>query len=57
MKQEDEVVLKVTKEVVIKFIEIGRLSVNSFDEVFKQIHKTVHDSVKEMASEKPKGKK
>ena len=57
MKQDEELVLKVTKEVVIKFIEIGRLSVNSFDEIFKQIHKTVHESVKEMASEKPKGKK
>ena len=33
MKQEDELALKVTKEIVIKFIEIGRLSVNSFDEV------------------------
>jgi hypothetical protein len=45
MKQEDELVLKVTKEIVIKFIEIGRLSVNSFDEVFRQIHGTVHDSL------------
>ena len=44
MKQEDELVLKVTKEIVIKFIEIGRLSVNNFDEVFRQIHDTVHDS-------------
>lgn len=57
MKQDEELVLKVTKEVVIKFIEIGRLSVNSFDEIFKQIHKTVHESVKEMAADKPKGKK
>ena len=45
MKQEDELVLKVTKEIVIKFIEVGRLSVNSFDEVFRQIHETVHDSL------------
>ncbi|MFC1863511.1 conjugal transfer protein TraB [Thermodesulfobacteriota bacterium] len=47
MRQEDELVLKVTKEVVIKFIEIGRLSVNSFDEVFKQIHETVYESLQE----------
>ena len=47
MKQEDELVLRVTKEIVIKFIEIGRLSVNSFDEVFKQIHETVHESLQE----------
>jgi hypothetical protein len=45
MKQEEELVLKVTKEIVVKFIEMGRLSVNAFDEVFKQIHKTVGDSL------------
>ena len=47
MKQEEELVLKVTKEIVVKFIEMGRLSVNSFDEVFRQVHKTVRDSLKE----------
>jgi len=50
MKQEDELILKVTKEIVIKFIEIGRLSVNSFDEVFKQIHQTVHESLIERST-------
>lgn len=45
MKQEDELVLKVTKEIVIKFIEVGRVSANSFDEVFRQIHSTVYDSL------------
>ena len=45
MQKEDELVLKVTKEIVIKFIEIGRLSVDSFDKVFRQIHETVHDSL------------
>ena len=51
MKQEDEIILKVTKEIVVKFIEIGRLSVDSFDEVFKNIHQTVHDSVRERVTE------
>ena len=54
MKQEDEIVLKVTKEIVVKFIEIGRISVNSFDEVFRQVHKTVRDSLKS-SDIKPKG--
>jgi len=49
MKHEDEIVLKVTKEIVIKFIEIGRLSVNSFDEVFKQVHASVHDSMQHIS--------
>ncbi|MFZ7112371.1 MAG: conjugal transfer protein TraB [Desulfatiglandales bacterium] len=46
MKQEDELALKVTKEIVVKFIETGRLSVAGFDEVFRQIHRTVQDSLK-----------
>jgi len=45
MKQEDELVLKVTKEIVVKLIETGRLSVSSFDETFKTIHSTVRDSL------------
>ena len=44
MKHEDELVLKVTKEIVVKFIEVGRLSVNAFDEAFRKIHETVKDS-------------
>ena len=45
MKQEDELALKVTKEIVIKYIEIGRLSLNAFDDAFKQIHETVRGSI------------
>ena len=50
MKQEDELALKVTKEIVIKFIEVGRLSVNAFDEGFRQVHSTVVESLKGSAS-------
>lgn len=49
MRQEEEIALKVTKEIVIKFIEIGRLSVSSFDEVFRQVHTTVVDTLAENA--------
>ncbi len=45
MKSEEELVLKVTKEIVVKFIEMGRLSVNSFEEVWKQVHRTVRNSL------------
>ncbi len=54
MKQEDELAMKVTKEIVIKFIEIGRLSLNSFDEVFKDVHGTVQDCLKEATPQKRK---
>lgn len=55
MKPEDELAMKVTKEIAIKFIEVGRLSVNSFDEVFKQIHRTVRESLKEGETRGRKG--
>jgi hypothetical protein len=51
MKREEELTLKVTKEIVVKFIEMGRLSVNSFEEVWNQIHQTVCDSLKESGVE------
>jgi hypothetical protein len=56
MKAEDELALKVTKEIVIKFIEMGRLSLNSFDEAFKQIHETVRGTLCE-ASATRKGRR
>ncbi len=46
MKKENELAIKVTKEIVVKFIEAGRLSVNSFQEVWNDIHQTVSRSVK-----------
>jgi len=46
MKKEDELALKVTKEIVIKFIEVGRLTVNSFDEVWENIHQSITRSLK-----------
>ena len=45
MKKEEEIALKVTKEIVVKFIEVGRLSVNSFQEVWNQVYGAVMDSV------------
>ena len=47
MKKEDELSLKITKEIVVKFIEVGRLTVNSFEEVWSNIHKAVRNSLKE----------
>ncbi len=45
MKSEEEIALKITKEIVVKFIEMGRLSVNSFEEVWKLVHQTVRNSL------------
>lgn len=42
----DEQILKTAKEVVIKFIECGRLSPSGFAEAFQNIYRTVEDTVK-----------
>jgi hypothetical protein len=45
MRSIDEQVLKVTKEIVAKFIEVGRVSPGSFDEVFKSIYASVREAI------------
>ncbi len=42
----DEHILRTAKEIVVKFIEVGRVSPTSFDESFKNIFNTVNDCVK-----------
>ena len=54
MKREEELALKATKEIVVKFIEVGRLSVNSFEGVWKQIYRTVHGSLGRDGTEEEK---
>ena len=51
MKNEEELVLKITKEIVVKFIEVGRLSVNSFGEVWEQIYQKVRESLRDIGTE------
>ena len=43
----DEVILKIAKEIVVKFIEVGRVTPASFDETFSQVFNTVNKSVKD----------
>jgi hypothetical protein len=40
----DETVLRVTKEVVVKFIEVGRLSPANFAETFAEVHRVVREA-------------
>ncbi len=42
----EETILKITKEIAIKFIEVGRLTPAAFDDVFKNIHLTVKQAAK-----------
>ncbi len=41
----EESILKVSKEVAIKFIEMGRITPSTFDETFKKIHSTIKETV------------
>ncbi len=45
MRTLDQQVLKVTKEIVAKFIEVGRVSPASFDEAFKSIYRSVKEAI------------
>ena len=42
----DEQILRATKEIVVKFIEAGRISPTGFHETFKDIYNTVENAVK-----------
>jgi len=42
----DEAIFKVTKEIVVKFIEVGRLTPVNFEETYKQVFAIVRESVR-----------
>ncbi|MBA3010303.1 MAG: conjugal transfer protein TraB [Proteobacteria bacterium] len=46
MKSIDEQILRTTKEIIVKFIELGRLSPSNIHESFRDIHATVNETVK-----------
>lgn len=46
LSDQEELVLKVTKEIVVKFIEVGRVSPTNFAELFKVVNDTVRQSIK-----------
>jgi len=47
MKSIDEQILRATKEIIVKFIEMGRLSPSNIHEPFKDIYAIVNETVKE----------
>ena len=44
MQADDELFLKMTKEIVIKYIEMGRVSPTGFEPLFKSIFWTIKDT-------------
>jgi uncharacterized protein YaaN involved in tellurite resistance len=51
----DEHILKAAKEIVVKFIECGRLSPSGFAEAFQSIYATVDETVKSRQKPPEKG--
>jgi hypothetical protein len=47
LSAKEELTLKVAKEIVVKFIEVGRLSPASFPETFKMVIDTLRHSLEE----------
>jgi predicted transcriptional regulator len=45
MASMDENILRVTKEIIVKFIETGRVSPAKFNETFKDVYNTVKETV------------
>jgi len=45
MTQDEEKILKVTKEIVVKFIEVGRVSPTQFDGFFQSVFQAVESTV------------
>lgn len=52
MASMEEQILRTAKEIVVKFIEGGRISPTGFSETFRNIYKTVDETVK-TAAQKP----
>jgi len=42
----EEVIVKVAKEVAIKFIEVGRLTPTNFNEIFKELYTGIRATIR-----------
>jgi hypothetical protein len=49
MRQDDEIILRYAKEIIIKFIELGRISPGSFGDHFKTIYWGIKSTVVDAA--------
>ena len=47
---QDEQILRASKEIVVKFIETGRISPTGFPEAFKAIYRAVDETVKQAST-------
>ncbi len=57
MSSIDEQILRATKEIVVKFIETGRVSPTGFNETFTNVFETIQFAVKAPMSAAPSPEK
>jgi hypothetical protein len=50
---QDEQILRASKEIVVKFIETGRISPTGFPDAFKAIYRAVDETVKQSVRPAP----
>lgn len=55
MKSIDEQILRAAKEIIVKFVEMGRLSPSNVHEAFKDVYATVDETVKKHVQPDPSG--
>ncbi len=46
-KHTNELIMQISKEIVVKFIETGRITPNSFPNSFRSIYQSVNSTIKE----------
>lgn len=52
MASVDEQILRASKEIVVKFIETGRVSPTAFPETFKSIYNVIRETVEDAEERK-----
>lgn len=45
MQKLDEQILRTSKEIIVKFIETGRVSPTGFPDTFKTVYRTIRETV------------
>ena len=58
MRTADEQILRATKEILVKFIEVGRVYPATFNDTFMNVYRTIARAVKDLdeAAEQPADK-
>jgi hypothetical protein len=51
VNKKEEMILKATKEIVVKFIETGRVYPSSFEENYKLVSRVIREAIEESSDD------